>query len=347
MPLIPRPAAAALLCAASLLLGQITALAEEQAPQTGDTSPATNIAKRVTVVSIGDTRVQYEQSTTAQALSLQQGSISAQLSALVTGIKAKVGDRVEKGDTLITLDCRDAQLSLDAAKASLDQAQREQKRAVSLNRKQSLSEQGLNQAETQLIQARAQYQSAKLQVQRCRIRAPYDAIVTQRMISTGSLAAPGMELLALLNPDKLELSARLLPTQARALQQAQGTEFRTAGNAYPVTLRRLVSAINPAKGTQEARFTFDADKPAAGITGRLHWSQPGRFLPSKYLLTRDSTRGIFIAREQDSQTIARFIPLPAARQGQPIPIDLPDDTQLIDQGRFGLEDGDPIHVEEQ
>ncbi|MGV6859350.1 MAG: efflux RND transporter periplasmic adaptor subunit [bacterium] len=326
-------------------LASPTALADQPTTQ-GKAGAIEAKPKRVTVIPVEQRLIPKGQSTSALAISLQQGPISAQLAALVSNVHKDVGETVKQGEVLVSLDCRDARLSLDAAKATLDQARREQKRAESLNRKQSLSEQALNQAETGLIQARAQYRTAQLQVERCEVKAPYPATVTAREVSAGTLASPGMPLVTLVNTSRVELSSQLLPAQARAIHSAQSLDFRAQGQVYPVVLRSLIPVVDPTKGTQEARLSFTSTKPSAGLNGRLHWSMPGKFLPSRYLVTRKNQPGIFITTRSDTGQLARFVALPAAEPGNPVAVDMPAGSLLIEEGRFSLEDGDKIATED-
>jgi hypothetical protein len=41
---------------------------------------------------------------------------------------------------------------------------------------------------------------------------------------------------------------------------------------------------------------------------------------------------------------ARFLPVPGALEGRPVPVDLPSSTMIIVDGRFGVQDGDALVV---
>lgn len=74
---------------------------------------------RVTLKSLGDVAKPMVQSVPATVVSLNDVTLSTEITATVTAVNANVGDRVAQGDVLAALDCRDYQASLQQAKAGL------------------------------------------------------------------------------------------------------------------------------------------------------------------------------------------------------------------------------------
>ena len=299
-------------------------------------------ATRVTVEPLGHFLVYPEDSAPARVVSLNDARVGALISAQIRSIPVRVGDRVEKGDTLVQLDCRDARLAHESAVAQLALAEKNARRARSLKQSSSIAEQNYNQALTSEVEARVREKQTALQVQRCRVTAPFSGIVTARLAAEGELAAPGTPLLSLIDTEAVEASASVPEKKLAAVTTLQQLTFRFDGRDYPVKLRAIVPRIDPASASREVRLNFTATRPLPGSSGRLRWRTETPHLAPSLLSQRDGKTGIFIAR--DGRAV--FHPLPRAVIGHPAPIDLPADTPVIVDGRFGLRDGDAIEVGE-
>ena len=64
-------------------------------------------------------------------------------------------------------------------------------------------------------------------------------------------------------------------------------------------------------------------------------------MPSNLIVRRDDRLGIFLANKSH----ARFLPLNDAREGQPAPIRIPLNGNIVIKGRHGLRDGDLLTTE--
>ena len=63
-------------------------------------------------------------------------------------------------------------------------------------------------------------------------------------------------------------------------------------------------------------------------------------LPAELLVRRDGTLGVFTVEDGT----ARFRPVPAAQEGQPVALDLPPGTRIVDEGRERLGDGEAVQT---
>jgi RND family efflux transporter MFP subunit len=322
-----------------LLSGQLLA----RAP--GDSTP-------VTLVPLEQLWFNPEQSAPARVMALNRSRLAAEIDGRIINIHVTVGSTVKKGDILVSLDCRDHQSRLIQQQAELerlqmqkDQAQRRLQRARELSNLKNMAEEETDLRQTELnsllAQIRVQQETIALQqrnLDRCRISAPFDGLVEERLAAQGELAAPGTPLIRLIQLDQAEVEAHLRPEVLDALDETDAL-FIWMEQEYPVTLVRRFATIDPRAGTRSARFRFSDRQAPPGAAGRLTRRDPRKHIPADYLQKRADRLGLFIRDNQQ----ARFHPLPAgAIEGRPAPVDLPADTEVIDQGRHGLRDGDPI-----
>jgi len=109
------------------------------------------------------------------------------------------GDYVSRGQLLAKLDPASAQSMLDAAGATLKQAQDGYERLKSVHDKGSLTEIQMVDIETKLQQAKSTFNIAKKNLENCSLRAPASGVVGKKMAETGEYAIVGKALLTLLD----------------------------------------------------------------------------------------------------------------------------------------------------
>ena len=298
----------------------------------------------VTVQPISEVLMLPEVRLSAEAVSLNHAQISAQATGEVLNIAVEVGDQAEKGQTLVTLDCRQSELNQAAAQDSLKLARKEYKRAQSLGKSQSIAEQQLNQAQSELDQANIRAQQTAIAVENCLIKAPFTGVVTDRQIQLGALANPGLPVMVLLQTDAVEVQLQLNDKQLQSLQKAGRALFVVNNTVYPVKLRAVLPLVNPLNNKRSARLLFTDQYPSAGSVGELVWSLDTPVLPVDFIVQRDDQLGFFIVDGQ----VARFVALANAQMGHPAVLGEalanPDQTMLIVQGRYRVEDGSQINI---
>jgi RND family efflux transporter MFP subunit len=292
----------------------------------------------------------------AQVKPLNRSQIAAEVSGQILRLPVRVGEVVAADTVLVELDCRAHQAQVQAADAALQRAQAQLRfarsqwqRAQNLKRRGSISNEileqrrlAVNTASAEVQAQRVQQDLAQLQVQHCQIRAPFAALISQRLGSVGGYATPGASLLELVQLEQREVRAELRTTTAESLRAGDQIRFRYQGQDYPVQLRALLPLVDERTRTREARLVFVADGAVAdiGAAGRLTWRSRQPILAAQYLVRRDGQLGVFIVQEDQ----ARFMALTQAQEGQPVAVDLPPTTMLVVEGRQRLQDGDLIQV---
>lgn len=298
---------------------------------------------RVTLINIDQALTPIIESAPATVISLNQGIISAQLAAQIERYHVDVGSRVDKGDILVSLDCREATQKRNIAKAALVLAEKANRRAQSLSSSQSIAEQNLNEADASLKRAKAENTLANIEVSHCRVTAPFDGIVTKRWASKGELASEGKQLLTIVDTDNIELSAQLNPRQTATIGDADSVFLSNIGESLPVALRTVLPIVDSKSHTVETRLKFRDQVQSVGQTGRIQWSAPGRYLSTRYIQQRGETLGYFVAAGNH----AAFIPLPSATLGTPALISPNEQRQLVMDGRHVLVEGSALNIVEK
>lgn len=315
----------------------VTAAAQSPAPATVAVRPLSEVA------------LPAQGSAAASVLSPNDSLIAADVTAKVARVHAEVGSTVRKGQPLLELDAADYRLALAqaqaqeaSAQASVQLAEQRLERARQLREKQFASDDEVLARQTELQAARAQLQVAEAarrvaerNVEKCRVVAPFDGVVTERLAQVGALAAAGSPMLRLVDLAAPEIEARVQAGDAEGLRGATTLVFESQGRQWPVELLRLAPVVDQAARTQVARLGFaDAGAPA-GSSGTLRWQGPARMLPPQLLVKRGESLGAFIVRDGK----AVFVPAPGAQEGRPFAIELPAGAQVVVAGQQGLADG--------
>ncbi len=311
-------------------------------------------AEIVSVQAFSEIAIPLERQAAARVESLNEAMLSAELSARVTALPARIGAEQRRGDLLVELD-RDSYLlqreaaraRVELAEAGLDMAQLRAERARRLAPDRFVSEDQLLEAETRLRQASAERSlaaqelaQAELALSRTRILAPFDGVVTARHIGVGALAAPGTPLLEMVATSDLEVVAGIAPDLAPGLARAERVEFVAGEQRLPLRLARVSPVLGRGARHREARLVFDAETAPAGSEGRIVWLEPRLALPADFLVQREGRLGVLLF--DPIGQLAEFLPMPGADAGRPHATDLDPAALLIVDGRRRVQPGDPV-----
>lgn len=308
----------------------------------------------VTVQSLEELVVFPEASAPAKVITLNDSHLSAEVNAVIVHMPVEVGEVVEPGTPLIQLEKEDLALALKRAEATLKSlianrtlAKRQLDRIQSLASKSLISEEELNQRQTTLTVSEAEIAVQRIAIKQLKrdlektvIRAPFKAIVVEHLSHVGELARPGTPLIRILDADRILGVAKLPPHDSLSLSKASKIEFVNGNDRYRVQVYSVTPALDIRERTQEVRLRF-VDKPALiGATGDIVWRHKEPYLSTEFLVRRKGKMGVFVVKEGH----ARFIDLPGAEEGRPAKIDLPNETFIIVDGRFVIQDGDPVRA---
>lgn len=317
----------------------------------------------VSVKTLSSLLIESKQSTPASAVSLNTSVISAEITGRAFKVYVETGDFVKARQRLVVLDCRSyelaqkqAEASLKVSLAQLNLAKKQLRRNQQLISKGTIPRELLDNAEaaqqTSLADIefkKAQIETAKLAVDRCIIRAPYTAQVSNRMAQQGQLLMPGTPLFELMQSNRMEIKTNLSPANASSLETLSLIEFVTDKQRYKLKVRSVLQRVDETTRTQEVRLSLidDAVIPA-GLSGRVEWSSNKLQIPPEFILRNNANLGVMTAVNTIEGTAkAKFIALTNAVEGQPVLTDLPKDTLVIDKSRYRVTDGQLIGIQKE
>lgn len=223
-----------------------------------------------------------------------------------------------------------AQAERDHAVATLEKARATHERQVALLAKGVASEAGLEdalatrrqaeadfaragraieKAEAERDAAKARIAIARVQLDDSVLRAPISGVVVSRMHHVGEVLAPGSELLHLVDPESLVLTARLDESAISAVLPGQEAEitFTRAENSIPGHVLRLGREVDPETREFEIDIALDA-LPVNWALGQRAMARiiierrgPVLTVPTSFLVWRDGRPGVWVASSGRAQ----------------------------------------------
>lgn len=288
----------------------------------------------------------------ATVVSLNATGVASEIPAKIIELDARVGDIVDKGKVLVRLKCIDFELvqkegeaRLRALAARIDLAKRRLERTRKLTMKQSVSEELLDERESDLavlqadrVAAQALLNQARERVSNCIIKSPFRALVTERTSSVGNYAEVGKTLVRILDIDQLEISAQVNAGDVQQFEHVAELFFEHEGQNYQVKLRAILPSINSETRNREVRLLFQNGPALPGAAGKLNWRETRPHVPGNLIVKRDGVLGIFVL-ENDK---VRFVEVPGAQSGRASPVDLDGDAKIITVGQYALTDNETV-----
>ncbi len=170
-----------------------------------------------------------------QITSRKDAFISAKSMGTVIAINVKAGDSVKKGQSLLEIDSSDIHSKLQQAKGALAQAkaaltiaENNYKRFQELYKRKAASKVELEQmayqynaAKGAVEMARGAVQEANAYLKYASVRAPFNAIIVERMINVGDFAAPGRPLFRIIDPQNIQFECRVAESDAKFVKLGQ------------------------------------------------------------------------------------------------------------------------------
>ncbi len=234
-------------------------------------------------------------------------TIEAKLSGRIDRLPVVLGQQVKTGDLLARLDAAELNARLEQAQASLEQTERDWKRASALFEQQALTRAEYDAAQSRQRVAKGAVAEAQAMMTYVEILAPFDGVVTKKWVDAGDLAVPGKPLLSIENLSALQLEADV--PQAIASRIERGARLAARVDGVSGELTGTVAEIAPAADSISRTFRVKLDlSPQPGLSS----GQFARLLvpigasdslrvPGSAVVQRGQLEIVFVAANQHAQ----------------------------------------------
>ncbi|WP_151813748.1 efflux RND transporter periplasmic adaptor subunit [Acinetobacter ursingii] len=251
---------------------------------------------------------------------IQHSSIQSQVSATATQVNADVGQQVTKNQILVRLNNQDNAARLAQAQANLASAQAQAELSRNLmQRKKRLLDQGfISRVEYEQSQVDYKAQLETVNAQKANldiahkadldgiIRSPLTGVITKREVEPGQTVTSGQTLFEIVNPEQLEIQAKLPIEQQSALRIGQKIQYTIQGN--PTQFNAVLTRISPVADQVSRQIEFFA-RPIESINSLsigafvegviLNQDQvQGQIIPLDSIQSLDHSPYVWVVRQQ-------------------------------------------------
>ena len=179
--------------------------------------------------------------------------LSLQSTGRVVAVYVKNGDRVRKGQQLLSVDNTQALNALNGAAATLKHAQDGYDRVSKVHEKGVVSDQKMVEIESQLAQAQSIYQTAKQRLEECTVLAPCDGVISGLHLEIGQTIMPDARVCSLLDIEGFSIRFMVPENEIGAIRIGDRGEMECAAvNAtFPIVVTEKSLKANPLAHTYE------------------------------------------------------------------------------------------------
>ncbi|MDH3199068.1 MAG: efflux RND transporter periplasmic adaptor subunit, partial [Candidatus Krumholzibacteria bacterium] len=204
--------------------------------------------------------------TTATLEPERKVDVLAKVSGEVVAIEAEEGRRVRQGERLCRLDDEETRIALEEARINRDQSKREMDRLKSMHERDLVSDKEYGDVLYQYELGQNAYESALLKHEYTQIRAPFDGVVTERLVDVGQHVAVGTRIYVVADTDPLRVYMYLPEDEVRRI--ARGQIVHISPDVDPdAAFTGVIERISPEVDQRTGTVKVTAQTHGGGLPG--------------------------------------------------------------------------------
>lgn len=268
----------------------------------------------------------------AKVESNSQANLSSIVMGTVTSAPITVGDRVQKGDVLVSI--KDDQIlaqksqieaNMVQAKANLENTEINYNRIKNLYAEESATSKELDDISTMYEIARANMEALEARLNEVNemlsytdIRAPFTGIVSSKFVSEGDMASPGHPLVSISDPGSIKITAVVAENQISSLEEGSNVSVSVSSAGVNNVPARL-TAISQAGDPMSRQFSVEAmiddaeviEKLKVGMFAQIRMNTDqaeSLYIPANTIVERGQLTGIYTISDQN-RAVLRWVRL--------------------------------------
>lgn len=278
--------------------------------------PATVVAEKAVRENIAPTALY-----SATVISRDDANLSAELAGRITWV-AEVGDQIKAGEPAVKLDdvfikqqVIEEQSIIQSEKAKFDLHSKQVKRFTELLEHNNVARSQLDQAisdqavsRSNMASSKARLAQAEERLRRTSIVAPFDGVVSERLLQTGEWASNGTTVIRLVSASNLELQTHIPASSLRFVSIGTSLSYINSSNNGVGKVRALVPIGGDSSRLYELRITTADESLVAGKLLRI--AIPTEHEREAILVPRDALvlrrEGVYVFRINEASVAERI-----------------------------------------
>jgi RND family efflux transporter MFP subunit len=258
---------------------------------------------------------------------VQNANLSTRMMGYVTNVYAKVGDKVSKGQLLISINSADinaqkAQVnaSIAEATAAFNNAEKDYNRFKALFEANSASQKEMDDITAHYQMAKARLEAANqmknqvnAQLSYSNITAPFSGVITGKYINNGDMANPGMPLLSIENASKFQVVAMVPESEISKINSNSKAKviIKSTNKIVNATVTEVSSSATNTGGQYLVKVVLDDNNKEvlSGMFVNVQFESIGSdtnknsaqiLIPQNALITQGQLKGIYTISSENT-----------------------------------------------
>jgi RND family efflux transporter MFP subunit len=253
--------------------------------------------------------------------------VSTRVMGFISSIHVNPGERVDKGQLLVVISNSDIQAKraqavamISEAEAALHDAEKDFNRFEKLHKQGSASEKEYENALLRYNAVKAKTEAshqvkleADAMLEYTNLTAPFSGVITQKFVDAGSMANPGMPILAIEQPSDLEIRAMVSENEVGRIRNQMEAEVTVKSTGRKFQAR--ISELSPSSQFTGGRFQIKLKVPSqentalysgmyvnVSILAENDAGQRSLFVPASVIIYKNQLAGLYtVDSEQKAQ----------------------------------------------
>ena len=320
-----------------------------QAPDSGAGPSLPPIKAQVVTVRIETVPVLIDITGTVQAV--ERAQLAAKVMGSIDDMPFTLGQRVKRGDPLVTISAGEIKARVAQAESQFNQASRDLARERELLSKGASTAAMVKDLEDRCAGAEAMLRETKVMLSYATIQAPFDGVIARKFANVGDLASPGLPLLEVDGISRFEVEAGVPDSLAGdlAVGMALNVQIPAMGGPFVGKISEVASAADPNAHTVTVKITVpDSATVRSGQFVKLQIpGAPIRALlaPWAAVTTLGQMERVFVV-ESDNRAVLRLVKT-GTRRGEQVEIlsGLDDGDRVVLAQPAGLREGQTLEIQ--
>lgn len=290
----------------------------KETAKTVDNRPTVNVKVSTPTVESGNFI-----SASGKIEAVQNADISTRMMGYVNNIPVKVGDKVSKGQLLISINSADisaqkgqVDASIIEATAAFNNAEKDFNRYTVLFADNSASQKEMDDMTANYQMSKARLEAAKqmknqvnAQLSYSNITAPFSGVITGKYINTGDMANPGMPLLSIENPGKFQVVSMVPESEITQIKKGTTVNVQVKSIDKIITgkVTEVSSSAKNTGGQYLVKIGLDTSKENlfSGMFTSVHFPIENTtgtsplLIPTSALIKRGELKGVYVVSENN------------------------------------------------
>ena len=286
----------------AVLVVQVQDRLKEAAANVASLAITEEIRYPVSAITVEPTVWESWRSYYGQTQAARTQAVTSLVREMVQNVHVQVGDRIRRGDTVVTLLRTDHTVRAQAGQTGYEEARLNYNRLRELNRQGGVSQAEVERAYTAMRNAQANAQVSHSTLQRTELKSSIDGVVSARHVEPGEVAEAGRPLVSIVDLSDIEVQLMVSRRDINNINLNTPVALLIDGVASQGWVRRISPEAQAGSGLYPVVVGVDPDnglRPGTYLEGRflVDRREGALVIPSHVVMYRGDRQFVYVVRD--------------------------------------------------